>query len=164
MVCWVVGVMCLSETLGGRHPLSHNPPCTSNCNSLKLFTKTLKHFASVHLHWSTFLIMCNFDCLEKGMKDCRSASLYSLVFVLDQQFFLYHRMKYWDFNRIYFTLCTVATQILHFDQTHYLAFLIPKHGHQHSCWHIVFINAMNQLLKILKTFCVIHWVRRNEKG
>ena len=51
----------------------------------------------------------------------------------------------------------VATHIWHFDQTHYLAFLLPKPGQRHSCSS----NARHQLLKILKIFSVM---RRNEKG
>ena len=59
----------------------------------------------------------------------------------------------------------VAMHIWHFDQTHYLAFLIPKHEHigilvGTQCSS----TAMNQLLKILNIFSVIHWMRGNEKG
>lgn len=140
----------ISESLGGRHPLSHNFSCTSDCNLMKLFTKILKHFASVHLHWSTFLIRCNFGCLEQGMKDCRSVSYYSFGTRLWSAILPIPRMKYWDFDRIYFTLCMDCNSYLAFwSNTLFDISNTKTWTYRHSCW--CSSTAMHQLLKFSKS-------------
>lgn len=151
MVCWVVGVMSLCPSIYLKHLRVEIP------------------YSILSLHFWLQFNETFYKDLEAFCQARHESLPFCVLILLWYPSFISNSAYTTEWN-----IETLTESILHFAWLQRIFGILIKH----IIWHFYYQNldkgilvgtqcsstAMHQLLKILKIFSVIHWMRGNEKG